>query len=350
MEQSLMYKNWRVLIKPSPLEVEPDSHTPFYGKFTVEPLERGYGITLGNALRRVLLSSLQGAAITSVKIEGVPHEFTTIPGVREDVTKLVLNIKGVCLKMHVDTPKTLYIDVKGSDRPVVTAGDIKTDHTVEILNPEHHLATLAPDAVLKMTMTAETGKGYVPAEQVEEQQKFPLGTIVVDGVFSPIRKVNYVVTDARVGQQTDYDRLTMQIWTDGSVLPENALAYAAKIVKEQMSVFINFNEDLEPPEEYEEFEEPRLPVNENLYRTVDELELSVRSANCLKNANIRLIGELVQKSETEMLTTKNFGRKSLNEIKDILGQMGLGLGMRVPDFDPENAEMVKRVMAEDFEE
>jgi len=233
----------------------------------------------------------------------------------------------------------------------VTAGDIITDHNVKILNPDHHIATLNEDAVLKMTLTAETGKGYVPAGKAEENRKFPLGTIVIDGVFSPIKKMTYVVSNARVGQQTDYDKLTFEIWTDGSLTPDDALAYGAKILKEQLSVFINFDESCEPPVEEEiENEVPKPVINENLYRSVDELELSVRSANCLKNANIRLIGELVQKSEAEMLTTKNFGRKSLNEIKDILGQMGLLLGVNVTDFDPENAEMIKKVMIDDYEE
>ncbi len=349
---TMIYKNWRQLIKPNGLEVDQETLTSSYGKFTIEPLEIGYGVTLGNALRRVLLASLQGAAITSVHIDGVQHEFSTVPGVIEDVTRIVLNLKGVCLKMHVDKPKTLSLDVKGKDKSVVTAGDIITDHTVEILNPEHHLATLNDDAVLKMTMTAETGKGYVPADQVQDANNLPLGTIAIDGVFSPIRKMNYVVSNARVGQQTDYDKLTIQIWTDGSVKPEDALAYAAKILKEQLTVFINFDETQIPPVEEAppEAEEGSSKVNENLYRSVDELELSVRSANCLKNANIRLIGELVQKTETEMLTTKNFGRKSLNEIKDILSNMGLSLGMKVPDFDPDNAEMIKKVMVDDYED
>ncbi|MBN2333675.1 MAG: DNA-directed RNA polymerase subunit alpha [Deltaproteobacteria bacterium] len=345
-----MYKNWRELIKPSGLQIDQETLTTEYGKFTIEPLEIGYGVTLGNALRRVLLASLQGAAITSVHIDGVQHEFSTIPGVVEDVTRIVLNLKGVCLKMHVDKPKTMFLDVKGSDKQIITAGDIKTDSNVEILNPDHYIATLNSDAVLKMTLTAETGKGYVPAEEAVEKQKLPLGTIVIDGVFSPIKKMTYVVSNARVGQQTDYDKLTIQIWTDGSVRPENALGYAAKILKDQLMVFINFDEDIEPPVVVEVDEEPPVAVNENLYRGVDELELSVRSANCLKNANISLIGELVQKTETEMLTTKNFGRKSLNEIKDILSQMGLSLGMKVVDFDPENAEMIKKVMVDDYEE
>ncbi|HDJ27808.1 MAG TPA: DNA-directed RNA polymerase subunit alpha [Proteobacteria bacterium] len=347
----MKYKNWRDLITPKSLQVDQETLTSEYGKFTIEPLEIGYGVTLGNALRRVLLSSLQGAAITSLHVDGIQHEFSTIPGVVEDVTRIVLNMKGVRLKMFVDKPKTLSLDIQGADKQEVTAGDIITDHNVKILNPDHHIATLNEDAVLKMTMTTETGKGYVPAGQAEEKRKFPLGTIVIDGVFSPIKKMTYVVSNARVGQQTDYDKLTIQIWTDGSVTPDDALAYGAKILKEQLSVFINFDESCEPPVEEEiENEAPKPVINENLYRSVDELELSVRSANCLKNANIRLIGELVQKTEAEMLTTKNFGRKSLNEIKDILSQMGLSLGVKVTDFDPENAEMIKKVMIDDYEE
>ena len=351
MDISMKYKNWRDLIAPKGLQVDQETLTSEYGKFTVELLEIGYGVTLGNALRRVLLSSLQGAAITSLHADGIQHEFSTIPGVVEDVTRIVLNMKGVRLKMFVDKPKTLSLDIRGTDKKEVTAGDIVTDHNVKILNPDHHIATLNEDAVLKMTLTAETGKGYVPAGQTEENRKFPLGTIVIDGVFSPIKKMTYVVSNARVGQQTDYDKLTIEIWTDGSITSDDALAYGAKILKEQLNVFINFDESCEPPVEEEIVDEVQKPViNENLYRSVDELELSVRSANCLKNANIRLIGELVQKTEAEMLTTKNFGRKSLNEIKDILSQMGLSLGVKVTDFDPENAEMIKKVMIDDYEE
>jgi DNA-directed RNA polymerase subunit alpha len=345
---SLIYKNWRELIKPS--EVKCDEESPKYGKFVVEPMERGFGITLGNALRRVLLSSLQGAAITSYHIDGVNHEFSAIPGVHEDVTIVSLNLKGVALKLGSEGPKTLSIDVKGSDKREVTAADIVTDQDVEILNPEHHLATLEAGAHLKMILTAETGKGYIPAEQLAAKRTSPIGTIILDGVFAPVVKVNYVVTNARVGQQTDYDKLTIEIWTDGSVRPSDALAYSAKILKEQVSVFINFDEDIEPDIVEEQEVEEQEVINENLYRNVSELELSVRSANCLKNANIELIGELVQKTEAEMLTTKNFGRKSLLEIKDILAGMGLSLGMKLPDFDPKNAEMIKKVMSDDYDE
>jgi len=348
---TLIYKNWRELIKPEEVGCDESSLTATYGKFVVEPMERGYGITIGNALRRVLLSSLQGAAITSYRIEGVNHEFSAIPGVNEDVTIVSLNLKGVSLKMNGEQAKTIYIDAKGSEQRTVTAGDIMVDSDVEILNPDHHIATLEKDAVLKMAMTVQTGKGFVPAAQIGDQHSYPIGTILVDGIFAPVTKVNYIVTNARVGQQTDFDKLTIEIWTDGTVAPADALAYSAKIIKDQMEVFINFDENIEPDEvEVEEVTEEREVVNENLYRNVSELELSVRSANCLKNAEIELIGELVQKSESEMLTTKNFGRKSLLEIKEILTTMGLSLGMTLPEFDPKNAEMIKKVMSDDYEE
>jgi DNA-directed RNA polymerase subunit alpha len=290
-------------------------------------LERGFGITIGNALRRIMLSSLQGAAITSVKIDAVLHEFSTIPGVREDVTDLILNLKEVRLKLHGEEPKTIEVDKVGQG--TVTAGDFTCPPEVEILNPEQHIASLSKDGRLHMEMQVKSGKGYVPAERNVEEDA-AIGVIPMDAIFSPIRRVNYVVSQARVGQITDYDKLTMEIWTDGSVMPEDALAYAAKILKEQMTIFINFDEEPEVEPKEEEEEEPKL--NDNLFRSVDELELSVRSANCLKNANIRLIGELVQKTEAEMLKTKNFGRKSLNEIKEILTEMGLVLGMKLENF------------------
>jgi len=287
----LKARNWRELIKPKTILIDDESHSDFYGKFVCEPLERGFGITIGNALRRILLSSLQGAAIVSVKFEDVVHEFSTIPGVLEDVTDIILNVKEVKLRL-IDAEETV-IRLSREGEGAVTAGDIETNGQVEILNPESHIATLT---------------------------------------FSPIQKVNYVVTNARVGQITDYDKLTLEIWTNGSVLPEDAIAYGAKILKEQMAPFINFEEEPEPVDEEEEEEEHKL--NQNLFRPVSELELSVRSANCLKNANITLIGELVQKTEAEMLKTKNFGRKSLNEIKSILEDMGLSLGMKLDNFPP----------------
>jgi DNA-directed RNA polymerase subunit alpha len=325
----MIQKNWTEIIKPKRLEVDPDSHSSFYGKFACEPLERGFGTTLGNALRRVLLSSLRGAAITGVHIREVHHEFSAIPGVLEDVTEILLNLKQVRLKFLADGIKSMQLEAKGEGK--IKAGDIRTDGTVEILNPEHHIATLSPDGQLIMDLTAKSGKGYVPAEANKEENQ-PIGYIPLDAAFSPISKVNYVVTQARVGQRTDYDKLTLEVWTDGSVTPENAVAYAAKILKEQLSLFINFEEEPEKVEEKPE-EQPAF-LNENLYRGVNELELSVRAANCLRNANIRYIGELVQKSEQEMLKTKNFGRKSLNEIKEILQEMGLQLGMKLDTFVP----------------
>lgn len=330
-----MQKNWRELIKPKRLEVE-TTEPNTYGKFECEPLERGFGITLGNALRRVLLSSLQGSAITNVKIDGVLHEFSTIPGVVEDVTDVILNLKEVRFKVSGDgNIRKLHIEKQGEGQ--VTAVDIQTGAMVEILNPEQHICTLARDAKLRMELTIRQGKGYVPAEKnIEENQ--PIGTIPIDSIFSPIKKVSYTVTQARVGQITDYDKLTLEIWSDGSVKPEDALAYAAKILKDQLSIFINFEEEAETQEE-EIRSEPAF--NENLFRNVDELELSVRSANCLKNADIRYIGELVQKTEQEMLKTKNFGRKSLNEIKEILSEMGLSLGMKLDSF-PSREEIEQR--------
>ncbi|OPX20904.1 MAG: DNA-directed RNA polymerase subunit alpha [Desulfobacca sp. 4484_104] len=327
-----MHKNWSELIRPKRLEIDSETHTRFYGKFTCEPLERGFGTTLGNSLRRVLLSSLRGAAITAVKIKDVHHEFSTLPGVREDISEIILNLKNVRLKMHTDGVKTLSLEARGEGE--IKAGDFQTDGTVEILNPDLHIATLSRDGELSLEVVVKTGKGYVPAEGNKEEGQ-AIGNIPIDAVYSPIRKVNHVVTQARVGQQTDYDKLTLEVWTDGSVSPEDAVAYAAKILKDQLTIFINFEETLEPSEERPSEESDSL--NENLFRTVNELELSVRSANCLKNANIRLIGELVQKSETEMLKTKNFGRKSLNEIKEILADMGLSLGMKLDNFPPQEA-------------
>ena len=331
-----MQSNWRELISPKRLELDPKTSSRFFGKFSCEPLERGFGITFGNALRRILLSSLQGAAITWVKIDGVLHEFSSVPGVREDVTDLILNLKEVRLKLNGDEPKMIGAEKVGGG--TLTAGDLVCPPEVEILNPDQHIASLSKDGKLRMEMQVKSGKGYVPAERNVEEED-PIGVIPMDAIFSPIRRVNYLVGQARVGQITDYDKLTMEIWTDGSVLPEDALAFAAKIVKEQMTIFINFDEEPETEPKEEELEEPRL--NDNLFRSVDELELSVRSANCLKNANIRLIGELVQKTEAEMLKTKNFGRKSLNEIKEILTEMGLSLGMKLESF-PSRQELEAR--------
>lgn len=328
-----MYRNWKELIKPKRLEAEKETLTETYGKFYAEPLERGYGTTIGNSLRRILLSSLQGAAITAVKIDSVLHEFTTVPGVTEDVTELILNLKEVNLRLHGDGPKTVRISAKGKKE--VKAGDIITDGTVEILNPDHHIATLSKDAKLNMEMTVKWGKGYVTSER-NRDDSLPVGAIPVDSIHSPIKKVNFLTSHARVGQITDYDKLTMEVWTNGSVTPTDAVSIAAKILKDQLSVFIGFEE-----EDYEEVETPYdaggegVALGENLLKSVDELELSVRAANCLKKANIKYIGELVQKTENEMLKTKNFGRKSLNEIKEVLTEMGLHLGIKVTDWPPE---------------
>ncbi len=332
-----MQRNWKDLIKPKKLDVERETLTPFYGKFYAEPFERGFGITIGNSLRRILLSSLQGAAITSVKIDGVLHEFTSIPDVKEDVTDIILNLKEVKVKLHADGPKTIRIEAEGEG--LVKASDIITDETVEIMNLDHPIATLPPNGKLKMEMVVKRGKGYVPAEKNKEEGQ-PIGTIPIDAIFSPITKVNYTVTNARVGQITDYDKLTLEVWTNGCVRPEDAVAFAAKILKDQLSIFINFEE--EPETEEEELEEEQEKLNEHLFKSVDELELSVRSANCLKHANIKLIGELVQKTESEILATKNFGRKSLNEIKEILAEMGLSLGMKLENFPPKSEEKAER--------
>ena len=329
----LKSRNWRELIKPKSILMDEENHSASYGKFVCEPLERGFGITIGNSMRRILLSSLQGPAIVSVKFDDVVHEFSAIPGVMEDVTEIILNLKEVNLKLIDTEEAVIYLNKEGEG--IVTAGDIERNESVEILNPEHKIASLSNKGKLNIEMVVKMGKGYVPAEK-ETGANHPIGVIPIDASYSPIKKVNYMVTNARVGQITDYDKLTMEIWTDGSVLPEDALAYSAKILKEQMTPFINFEEEPEPVEIEEEEESEK--INENLFRPVSELELSVRSANCLKNAEITLIGELVQKTESEMLKTKNFGRKSLNEIKTILSEMGLSLGMKLEDFPPDYSE------------
>jgi len=333
-----MDKNWKDLIKPKKVDVEFYDRNANYGKFVCEPLERGFGLTLGNALRRILLSSLQGASIISVKIEGVLHELTTIPGVLEDVSDVILNLKEVRLKLHSALPRTIRIEAAGPHK--VTAADIITDAQVEVLNRDKHIATLARGGALKMEMTVALGKGYVPAEKSPTDDQV-IGEIPIDALYSPIRKVNFVVTNARVGQKTDYDKLTLEIWTDGSLTPQDAVAYAAKILKDQLTIFINFEEDAPSPGAAAADETGGGSQNDNYYRTVDELELSVRSANCLKNANIFYIGELIQRSESEMLRTKNFGRKSLNEIKEVLTEMGLSLGMKVDSFVPPAAQARK---------
>ena len=332
-------RNWRELIKPTRIEMDTKTATPTYGKFVGEPFERGYGTTIGNSLRRALLSSLQGAAITAVRIEGVLHEFSTLPGGGEDVDDIVLNLKEVRLGVHDGVQETGRLAAEGAGE--VRAGAIQVGPKVEILNPEHHLATLSKEAVLKAELTIAAGRGYVVAERNKEEEA-AIGTIPIDAVFSPVRKVNCTVTNARVGQHTDYDRLTLEVWTDGSVRPEDAVAYAARILQDQMAVFVSFEEQREAAGVPVELG-PSL--NENLFHPVAELELSVRSANCLQNADIKYIGELVQRTEAEMLKTKNFGRKSLNEIKELLREMGLDFGMRLENF-PGREELDRRLAAE----
>ena len=321
------------LIKPKKVERDEKSYSPYYGKFIYEPLEKGYGITLGNALRRVLLSSIPGTAITSVKIDNVAHEFSTISGVLEDVTDIILNLKQVRLKLHANPPRTIKIEKEGEGE--VKAGDIITDGSVMIVNPEQHIATLtSKEAKLIMEMTVNLGRGYVPAERNKEEGQ-PLGTIPIDAIFSPIKKVNFTVRNARVGQMTDYDKLILEVWTDGTITSEKAISLAAKILRDQLDIFLIEEEEETLPSELPEEKEEEIP-KEVFYKNIDDLELSVRALNCLKNANIRFIGELVQKTEEELLKTKNFGRKSLNEIKNVLHQMGLSLGMELQDFpDPE---------------
>lgn len=315
------------LIRPKKIEVEEGTDDGRYGKFVAEPLERGYGVTIGNSLRRILLSSLEGSAITSVQIEGVMHEFSTIPGVMEDVTNIILNLKEVVPRL--DEKEEAHVRIEAVGPCKVTASMISGDPNCVILNPNAHIATLGDGARLNMTLTVKTGRGYSPSER-NKVEGAPVGTIFIDAIFSPIRRVNYVVTNARVGQRTDYDKLTMEIWTDGSIDPRSAVAQGAHILVDQLGLFVGENLILEREEP--KVEEPKSKFNENLFRRIDELELSVRSANCLENADIKYIGELVQRSEAEMLRTKNFGRKSLNEIKEILTEMGLSLGLKLEDF------------------
>jgi DNA-directed RNA polymerase subunit alpha len=322
-------KNWRDITRPKALEVDGDSLTDTYGKFVGEPFERGFGITIGNSLRRILLSSLQGAAITALHVEGALHEFTHLPDVVEDLTDLILNLKEVRLRLDSHDPQSLRIDKAGPGDVLVS--DLEVTHNVEVLNPNHRIATLSDGGRLKMEMTARTGRGYVPADRLA-LPNLPVGWIPIDALFSPIKRVNYTVTNARVGQQTDFDKLTLEVWTDGAVKPADAVAFAAKILKEQLQIFVNFQEEEEPP--WEELRRDEQPFNENLLKRVDELELSVRSANCLAQAGIKYIGELVQRSEAEMLKTKNFGRKSLKEIKEILSDMGLSLDMALDHWPP----------------
>ena len=338
----MIEKNWQELQKPEKIEIKASEYNPRQAVVSMGPLERGFGITLGNSMRRVLLSSLQGAAITSIQVQGVVHEFSSVPGVREDVTDLVLNIKGVCVSMSSEGSKRLRLQADGPT--VVTAGMIGESAGVEIMNPDHVLCHLDKGGSLAMELTVESGKGYVPASQNRSEDS-PIGLIPVDAIFSPIRQVAYKVENERVGQITDYDRLLLTIETDGSVTPEDAVAYSARILQDQLQPFINFDEPhLESPEE----DTDNFPFNRNLLRKVDELELSVRSANCLKNDNIVYIGDLVQKTESEMLRTPNFGRKSLNEIKEVLKVMNLELGMDIESWPPENIEELVKRMDEPF--
>ena len=326
--QEHYYKFWREMIKPKGFEIDRESLRDDYAKIIVRPLEKGFGVTIGNSLRRILLSSMMGSAASAVKFEGVLHEFTTIPDILEDVTDIILNLKEVRFRQYTSEPLLLKINKKGPGK--VTAADIQTSDKIEVLNPEQHIATLGANGNLNAEVMVTFGRGYMPTENRDEE--LPIGFIGIDALYSPIRKVNYSVSSARVGQRTDYDALALEVWTDGSLKPDEAVALASKIMKEQLQIFLTFDEAMEPAEEKKDSSSPKL--NDNLYRSVDDLELSVRSANCLKNANIRYIGELVTRSEAEMLKTKNFGRKSLNEIKEILSEMGLGLGMKIDGWPP----------------
>lgn len=334
----MIEKNWKEIIKPSKLHVKNDANKDNTSTIIAEPLERGYGVTLGNALRRILLSSLQGSAITSMYVQGVLHEFSSIPGVREDLTDIILNVKGIKVRMDYNGVKKINLNIDGPS--TVTAGMIECPSEVEIMNKDHVICTLDQGAKLVIEFTVENGKGYVPSA-VNRKEDAPIGVIPVDAIYSPVIQVAYNVDNARVGQQTDYDKLSLTVTTDGSVTPEDAVAFSARIMQDQLGNFINF-EDPEEEEAPEVLED--LPFNKNLLRKVDELELSVRSANCLKNDNIVYIGDLVQRSEPEMLRTPNFGRKSLNEIREVLKVMGLELGMNVENWPPENIEeLVKRI-------
>jgi DNA-directed RNA polymerase subunit alpha len=339
---STMYRHWTDLIKPKQLEMDEKTLTSTYGKFYAEPFERGFGQTIGNSLRRILLSSLMGASIVAVRMKGILHEFSTIPGVTEDVTDIILNLKEVRLRLNDGEQHTLKVEAKGP--ATVLAKDITGSANVEILNPEQKIATLSRDAKLDMELIVKLGRGYVPAERNREEGA-PVDTVFIDAIFSPVQKVNFTVTNARLGQRTDYDRVVFEVVTDGSVKPDDAMAYAAKILQDQVSIFVNFQDE---PQQERRDDRPSIPLNDNLFRSVDELEFSVRSQNCLQNADIKYIGELVQKSEQEMLKTKNFGHKSLNEIKEILREMGLELGMKIDHF-PAREEIESRRRADEKE-
>src|SRR6476660_8736990 len=341
-ETVTIQKNWQELIRPNKLQVQPGSDPSRFATIVAEPLERGFGQTLGNALRRILLSSLQGAAVQSVHIDGVLHEFSSIAGVREDVTDIVLNIKDISIKMQGEGPKRMVVRKQGPG--VVTAGEIQTVGDIEVLNPDLVLCTLDEGAEIRMEFTVDTGKGYVTADR-NRPEDAPIGLIPVDSLYSPVKKVAFKVENTREGQILDYDKLTMSVETNGAITPEDALAYAARIIQDQLEVFVNFEE---PKKESEAPSIPELAFNPALLKKVDELELSVRSANCLKNDNIVYIGDLIQKTEAEMLRTPNFGRKSLNEIKEVLAQMGLHLGMEVTGWPPENIEELAKRFEEHY--
>ena len=332
----MLEKNWQELIKPQKLEVQPGFDPQRKATIVAQPLERGFGLTLGNSLRRILMSSLQGAAVTSVQIDGVVHEFSSIPGVREDVTIIILNIKQLALRMHADGPKRLTLKKQGPG--IVTAGDIQETADIEVLDKDHVICTLDEGADLRMELTVQTGKGYVPADR-NRPEDAPIGLIPVDSLYSPVRRVSYKVENTREGQVLDYDRLILDIETNGAISPDDAAAFAARILQDQLQIFVNFDE---PKQDTGAQPEEELLFNAALLKKVDELELSVRSANCLKNDNIVYIGDLIQKTEGEMLRTPNFGRKSLNEIKEVLASLGLHLGMDVPDWPPDNIEELAR--------
>ena len=338
----MLQKNWKALIQANK-QVHPSDDPKRLATLVIEPLERGFGMTLGNALRRVLLSSLQGAAVTALQIDGVLHEFSSVPGVREDVTDIILNIKALALRMHAEGPRKVRLRAEGPGE--VLARQIETSADIEIMNPDLVICNLDRGARLSMEMTINTGKGYIPAAVLRKEDT-PIGLIPVDALFSPVRKVAYKIENSRVGQVTDYDKLSLTVETDGSITPEDAVAVSARILQDQLQLFINFEEPRAVVAQ--ELAVGELPFNRNLLRKVDELELSVRSANCLKNDNIVYIGDLVQKSESEMLRTPNFGRKSLNEIKEVLAQMGLNLGMQIPNWPPENIEDLAKKLEEPF--
>jgi len=341
-QSNVKTENWTTLIKPKKIKVEEESLSPNFGKFIASPLETGFGHTIGNGLRRILLSSLQGCAIVSVKFDGVLHEFSSLNDVSEDMADIIINLKSVRLRLNTAKSKVIQIDKKGPCE--FKAGDLAIDPSIEVLNPDHHIATLGKDAHIRGEIKVKWGRGYIAADSNKEENS-PIGTIAVDSIFSPVTRVNYSVSNARVGQQTDFDSLGLDVWTDGSLKPEDAVGYAAKILKDQVNLFINFDDDIGMVKE--KSDQKKNDFNDNLFKSVEELELSVRSANCLQNANIRYIFELVQRTEPEMLRTKNFGRKSLNEIKDLLHIMGLGLGIKLDLTQEEINQKLRELNSQD---